>query len=530
MRIRFYLLALAAVVGLPQLTQAADYAAVNLRIQAGEEMIFNGEVYVSSDGCQVTDSAGVEHDIDGAKAICALTGVGQAGAFEYSVDYFEGIGLFLNSVNEYATDSVNYSEYWTFFVNYAGAEVGLADYTVSNGDEVLLSFGPYTSDALRVKIPDNEMIVGAPVFVRVQSVVDADKQIFAPVSGATVHFDDGNETVTVTTDKHGKARFMPTATSTSVTFYATKNGAVRSETGLITRYERNQAAKPLDSAAQVAMAQAGIALLKSDIDDAGLILGNQSLTEWAAMSLAAGDESANRLAEAVVAYEPKVSDGTNEIARHILALVALGYDPRNVNEIDYVERLKDTQSGKQFGSEAFVNDDIFAGLALLAAGEAGDAAEVKVALQAAKAGINKDGGVAFAVENNVSDVDTTAFFVQFVSAAQAQGNTMPMKGVHQAALHYLVQQQNLDGGFGYSDFQPSNSSSTAVVVQALHSIGRNPGQVLRNKRSAYNYLKSIQKDSGQFSYSVYVSSNYDVLNTAYAIIGLFHKSLPVTTQ
>lgn len=526
MRIRFYLLALAAVVGLPQLTQAADYAAVNLRIQAGEEIIYNSEVYVSSDGCQVTDSAGVEHDINGAKAICALTGVGQVGVFEYSVDYFDGVGLFLNSINDYVTPT-DYSEYWSFFVNYAGAEVGLADYTVSNGDEVLLSFGPYAPDALRVKIPDNEMIVGAPVFVRVQSVVDAAKQIFAPVSGATVHFDDGNEAVTVTTDKHGKARFMPTATSTSVTFYATKTGAVRSETGLITRYEHNQEAKPLDSAAQVAMAQAGIVLLKSDIDDAGLILGNQSLTEWAAMSLAAGDESANRLAEAVVAYEPKVSDGTNEIARHILALVALGYDPRNVNEIDYVARLKDTQSGKQFGSEAFVNDDIFSGLALLAAGEAGDAAEVKVALQAAKAGINKDGGVAFAVENNVSDVDTTAFFVQFVSAAQAQGNTMPIKGAHQAAIHYVLQQQNLDGGFGYSDFQPSNSSSTAVVVQALHSIGRNPGQVLRNKRSAYNYLASIQKDSGQFAYSVNVSSNYDVLNTAYAIIGLFHKSLPV---
>lgn len=531
MRPRFFLFLIPVLFSLtllwPRPSQATTLLAVDLRIQTSSETIFDQEVYLTDEGCTVTDSAGVDHTITGAKAICVLAAGGDTGQFEYSLENYSGIGLFLDSVNNYVTDSVNYSEYWSFFMNDASADVGLSDYTVENGDAVLLSFGPYATDALRVHLPDNEVLAGQKIHARVQALVVGTQSIFAPVAGATLQFDDGQQTLDVITDAFGKASFTPDPASSAVTLYATKAGAVRSVTTTVLVFDVHTKTDSINSNEQRTMAEAGVDLIKSDIGDNGQIFGNLSLTEWGAMALGAADTSADRLVDAVRAYDPAVSGGANELSRHILALVAIGDDPRNVNGVDYVDRLLKTKSDKQFGNTAFINDDIFAGLALLAVGEAGNSNDVNLVLRAAKAGINQDGGVSYAASNTTSDVDTTAFFLQFVYAAKQAGNTVPITRARQAALHFIRTQQNLDGGFGYSALEHSNSASTAVVLAALQSASRNPNSFRRNKRTAYNYLAAVQKDSGVFAYSTSVNSSYDVLNTAYAVIALFHKSLPV---
>lgn len=507
----------------PLVSQASSGATVDLRVQTSTETIFNAPVYVSGDGCTVTDRSGTTHAIAGVQAICALVEAGAMGAFEYAVDYYDGLGLFLASINEYAAPA-DYSEFWSFFVNYESASVGLADYTVTEGDAILLAFGPYTMDALRLRIADNEILAGDAVVVRVQRLADATSQHFESVAGATVIF---NDTVNVLTDAYGKAHYQPNQKSDTVTLYAMNTGAVRSMTQTMTVVDRNDAVKSVSQDVQAVMAADGVASLRAKMDDNGMILASQSLTEWAAMALAAHGESSDRLADAVLDYVPTVADGTNELARHILALAALGYNPQNVNGVDYIDRLKKTRSGKQFGSAAFVNDDIFAGLALLAAGEDGDSQSVRLAVRAAKQGIKADGGVSFAIASPTSDVDTTAFFIQFISAAQQAGSSIPITAAQKTATHYLVQQQNLDGGFGYADLSTSNAASSAVALQAMHSVDRSPQAIMRNKRTAHNYLAAVQQPSGQFAYSTDMSSSYDALNTAYAIIGLSQSALPV---
>lgn len=497
---------------------------VNIRLQTESETLYTGTVYISEKGCTVTDSAGTSHEIDGAKAICAFDAAAQIGQLEYGLEDYAGLGLFLNSIGDYVTDFATSDDYWSFFVNYEMASVGLVDYTVKNGDEVLLSFGPYTIDALRLKLPDNEILASDTLVVRVQRLGDAKSNTFIPVEGATVVF---NDSVSAVTDEFGKVRVTPSGKRETVTIMAVKDGSVSTATTSLTVFERNDHRSTLGAAKRQVFANAGADFLKSKISDDGMILESQSLTEWAAMALSASGESAHRLDSAVVAYEPTENNGTTEIARHILALVALGYDPHDANGIDYVHRLKTTQSNGQFGSPAFINDDIFAGLALLASGEDGNAKDVRFALKAAKEGINDDGGVSFSVARKQSDVDTTAFFLQFVVAAQNAGNTIPIAAARQEALHFILQEQNLDGGFAYTPLGASNSASTAVVVQALNSLGRDPNDIMQNKRTGYNYLSLVQNDSGQFFYSTDTSSAYDALNTAYAIIGLMDKSLPV---
>ncbi len=508
----------------PSRSLAAEGGTINVRIQTENTTLFDGQVYVTASGCTVTDDAGQEHVITGAKAVCALDAAAQLGQFDYNLGYYDSFGLFLNRVASFEP-TADYSKYWSLVVNYEMASVGLADYTVQEGDEVVLAFGSAASAALRLKVADNEVLEGKKLVVRVQRLVDAKKQTFAPVAGATVIF---NDNISVVTDNFGKASFRPTRNTTAVTVYATVADAVNSATETITVMPKNTTKRPVSIKQQHQLAAEGIKLLSGMIAPDGMILNSQSLTEWAAMAFAAGDvKIEKRLSKAVVAYTPTAADGTTELARHILALTAIGFDPHSVRGRDYVARLQATRRGQQYGSAAFVNDDIFAGLALLAAGEDGNAPAVRRAIKAAKAGLKKDGGVSYAVAGSQSDVDTTTFFLQLVNAAPAAGNSTPIAAARRAANHWLTQQQNLDGGFGYAAYTNSNSASSAVVLQALNSREHPTATILmRNRRTVLNYLAAVQKPNGLFAYSTTVSSSYDALNTAYAVIGLYQKSLP----
>jgi prenyltransferase beta subunit len=141
--------------------------------------------------------------------------------------------------------------------------------------------------------------------------------------------------------------------------------------------------------------------------------------------------------------------------------------------------------------------------------------------------MNSDGGVSFGVDTFTSDVDTTAFWLQFMLAANEAGSTVPTKVARQSALAFLRSEQNLDGGFGYSHGAVSNSASSAVVMQAFNAQQIDLADVRRNLRTPYNFMKSVQTDNGQFAYTTQQSSNYDLLNTAYAVIALNGGALPV---
>ncbi len=480
---------------------ATNYLVTDVRIETADDTIYSGSVYISDDGCTVSDADGVEHDITGAKAVCALNEAATLGGFDYILED-SSYGLYLTTVAEQAADAV---DYWSFFVNYTSASVGLADYDLTDGDSIILSLGGYPNTALELVAPVKEVLAGEKLVVRVKADGVA-------LEGATVHFNNQTDT----TDAFGKASFKPKQT-TSLDVYVEATGYTRSATTTIRVVPKHTANVMVSGAEQQAMITSAADYLASAMDDDGLLEGSQSVTDWAAISLAAAGLDTAQFSPAILTYDPTTDDAyaTGEIARHILALAALGEDPTDQNGVNYVARLLNTKEDGQFGDTAFVNDDIFAGLALLAAGVAADDADVQRAVVAAKDSVNADGGVSYAVAIDTSDVDTTAYFVQLLNAAGQTGK------VKQAAVRYLKDQQNLDGGWGYEDHGVSNSSSTAVALQALDKTVR------QNHRSGYNFLASVQKPNGRFSYGTDGSYSYETLNSAYAIMALAHQSLPV---
>lgn len=488
--------------------QAATYIPVTVRIETPDETIYNDTVYVADTGCTVTDSAAVEHQLTQPVAACALEAAAIAGDFKYTLDD-SSYGLYLSAIKKIvATDT----DYWLFDVNYQMASVGVADAVLTEGDDVLFTYGAWPNSPLQLTTRKKQVTVGQRFSARLQVYNDI-TAVFEPLANATVYFSDGT---TKTTNAAGRVSYKPTATGT-VTFYAEVDGYTRSNTGIVTVFARNRTHQVLVPATLTAMANKGADFLLSEINETGMIGGSQAITEWSAIALAATHNVNDVITKTVLAYEPTVNDGTTELARHILALVAIGQDPMNTNGVDYVARLKQTEHNNQFGSVDFVNDDIFAGLALLASGEAVDSQYVQYAVNAASAGINNDNGVSYAVALNTSDVDTTGYYLQLLQAVGGHGK------VRTQAMRYLIHQQNLDGGFGYSEHSASNSSSTAVALQALGEFGF---VIARNKRTGFNFLDSVQRNTGAFQYGTVEGQSVEQLNTAYAIPALVFQKLP----
>lgn len=487
---------------LAQPASAANYVQTNVRIETADSTIYSGDVYISDAGCTVKDSTGAKHVVTGAKAVCALKEAASLGDFTYSLAD-SSYGLYLTTV---ADQTGTGSDYWSFFVNYTAASVGVADQDLVDGDAMILSLGGYPNSALNVVLPAKEVLAGKALTAQ----VEADS---TPLSGATIYFND----TPVTSAASGLASFTPSVGMTSFDVYATADGYTRSATTTVRVTPQFTANTVVPGAEQHTMIITAADYLAQQTTQL------QSITDWTAISLAAAGLDTSSVSAAVLSYDPTtdLDYATGEISRHILALVAVGEDAHDVTGVDYVARLLSLESDNQFGDAAYVNDDIFAGLALLASGASTDDADVQLAIAAAKTSINTDGGVSYAVAQSTSDVDTTAYFIQLLNAAGDTGK------VEHTAMHYLVHQQNLDGGWGYSDHGASDSSSTAVALSALDSAGRTINKVRRNHRSGNNFLVSVQKPNGRFVYDTTGSASNESMNTAFVILALSHQPLPV---
>ncbi|MDP3970182.1 MAG: DUF4430 domain-containing protein [bacterium] len=507
--------------GIAQTAVAAEYVGANVRIETPDGTFYNSSVY--SNGCTITDSDGAEHVIDSATAVCMLDAAAMDGGFDY-VMKDSSFGLYLNQIDTYESDS----NFWLFYVNFESAAVGLADYQVTDGDEILLTFGSWPNTPLKLRVRKKQITPGQSISARVKEYSDV-SGAFEPAEGMSVMF--GNEVVTTNAD--GYAEYTPTSSGGDIDVYAINSGYTRSNTATIRTMKKNSTLKKLAKSDKETMANSGIDYLLSQLDENGMVSGSQSTTEWTAIALASADQTNGDIEQAVLKYEPTVSSGALELARHILALEALGQDSRDVNGIDFVKRLKRTRTANQFGSKLYVNDDIFAGLALLAADEPFNSEALAQALTYTNKSINDDGGVSFSVNAEESDVDTTAYYLQLLGAVRGQDDVTGVrsKNVRRITLQFIKKQQNLDGGWSYqrSSTQKvvSNSSTTAVALQAIKSVGKKPGKYSRNKRHGYNFLKAVQRKTGAFKYDQDGNQSVEVMNTVYAVPALLKEPLPI---
>ncbi|MBI4049436.1 MAG: DUF4430 domain-containing protein [Candidatus Doudnabacteria bacterium] len=224
--------------------------------------------------------------------------------------------------------------------------------------------------------------------------------------------------------------------------------------------------------------------------------------EWAIMAYASLGQSVGQN----FLRSPLNSNVATDYEKRILAITAIGGNPRTFGSEDFVAKLKSMFDGTQIGDPQLLNDDIFGALALSSAGEAGTI--VDSIRNYILNNQNSDGGWGFA-RGGSSDSNITAMAVAALRSAPS------------SAINYLNQSQDSSGGFSFTPGTPADGASTAWVIMGLNAAGSAPSE-------AKQFLEDLQLPDGSFKWKPNDTSGSPLV-TAYAVIALSGSTLPIQT-
>jgi len=220
-----------------------------------------------------------------------------------------------------------------------------------------------------------------------------------------------------------------------------------------------------------------------------------------------------------------------DLAKLILAAVALGENPRDLGGVDSVAKLEALGGADgRIGGDAdtFVSHTL--AILALASADRPISAAMTDYLRAAQ----QDSG-SWAWDGSAEtagDTNTTSFVLQaLVAAGEATDDSAVT-----AALSYYQGVQNDDGGWPYqnpSEFGTStDANSTAVVIQALLAAGQDPagsGWTTAEGNTPGTALESFQNESGAFAWQAAVPDD-NLLATVQALPALAGKAFPFATM
>ena len=256
-----------------------------------------------------------------------------------------------------------------------------------------------------------------------------------------------------------------------------------------------------------------------DTSNAQMYLIAYSNNPWSTMALSAL-ENPNIPTDHLISV-----NGTSAIdyAAPILAITALGQNPRTFASTDYVASLKNYYSENQIGDPTTLNDDFFGILALISAGEFSTDPIITNSKNFIFSHQNSDGGWGYTTASN-SDTNMTAAAILALLASGTESSNSQI----QSALSFLQTLQNDDGGFSYYSGASSDSSSTAWVVWALNALNINPDSLTKSGNTPILYLESNQDSQGFFKFQSDSSEDgFSAVTTAYAVLALQGKKLPL---
>ncbi|MFH1428100.1 MAG: DUF4430 domain-containing protein [Patescibacteria group bacterium] len=265
-------------------------------------------------------------------------------------------------------------------------------------------------------------------------------------------------------------------------------------------------------------------LAQASVSTGAAYLQNQTQDAWATQALVAAG-----ITNVDISYLVNVSSGlnpTNDYAKAILALAAVGENPTAFGQENYVAKLKSYFNNNQMGEEGLLNDDIWSILALASIYEV-NSPEAIASKNYILANQNADGGWGYSISSGSDTNDTASAVIALIEAGVSSSNQAIVK-----ALGYLQLTQNDDGGFPYDPGSiygiDSDSGSGAWVIAALNKAGVNPISWDKGGNNPITHLESLQdSDGGYWWVAPGVSEWNNKAMTAFAVIALANKSFPV---
>ncbi|MCK5510480.1 DUF4430 domain-containing protein [Candidatus Parcubacteria bacterium] len=254
------------------------------------------------------------------------------------------------------------------------------------------------------------------------------------------------------------------------------------------------------------------------VDDAITYLKAQAQDSWITQALAAAGETT------IANDHLKSVSGTlaTDYAKAILAVATIGEDPAAFGNIDYVAKLKTYYANNQMGDDGLINDDMWSILALASIGE-GASNEALKAKDFILDNQNADGGWGYSVGGDSDTNDTAAAIISLLEAGVSETDAVIIN-----AVSFLRSVQNADGGFGWTQGSNSDSGSDAWVICALNKLSVQPASWEKNGHNPVSHLESLQDTDGGYWWVAPGASDYNnKAMTTYAVIALSGKSFPV---
>ena len=206
--------AIPALLGRPYSEVSCNFKHANVRIQGSSNQLFSGDLIVD-DHITIIDEGSNPHELLIPSALGALDKASQLEGFPYNLQ--DGAwGLYVNSIN--GEEAIG-SEGWMFFANHESPPVGMAEYEVSDGDELLFYFGTWGIQETRLSVNDSLVNAGNSFTATVEYYDNG----WQALESATVHFG----LITEETDENGEA-ILPATAAGSFEAYADKEGFINS--------------------------------------------------------------------------------------------------------------------------------------------------------------------------------------------------------------------------------------------------------------------------------------------------------------
>jgi len=202
----------------------------------------------------------------------------------------------------------------------------------------------------------------------------------------------------------------------------------------------------------------------------------------------------DRVAGRLEGVDGVLSPGKNsEYSRVVIAMAAIGADPRDAGGYDLLEPLMDYDTTLLQG----VNGPIFALIALSCAG-LGDEPVARRYIEAIVSRQLPDGG--YAISGTISDPDTTAMAVTALARHRSQ---VDVTASIDRAVERLSKLQRESGG--YTSYSSTNSESVSQAIIALCSLGipisdsrfiKNGNSLLDNLLTYYIQGRGFEHEAG----------------------------------
>lgn len=497
-------------------------------IRAGEEIVFDGEIEFENSGTKtITDSSNTTHEIAQNSVLGVLTTLDEQSSlfFVNDLSYYSAFNAFyLRCITPLNKEAL--CDNWQYVVNGITPWQGLDAILLSGGENLAFYFGTphrvsleknsfevdenFVAKAEKYNYLDNTW--GILDTVNLGIIKDNIENPWSPIIVEEKLLNEQGQTDFVISEigeyKIGiKEDYYFPSYNISVIAKASTGGGGGSGGGIITH--------------NVLDIPKALAFLQSKQNSNGSL--NEDLyTDWLAIAYAKTPNADLNKIKDFLLTDILDTNLLTDYERRAMALMALGINPYNGTNVNYIERIVKSFDGEQFGDKNLYNDDIFALIILPHAGyDLNDEMFTK--------------SIAFAISKQKADgsfdgVDMTgASLVAFSKFPNVVGVSESINKM----LAYLQNTQEANGG--WLDAFSTSWASAGLIANSL-----NISSWEKNNLNPNDYLYKLQKEDGGVL-EIDISENQRIWATAYAmpvaqnlswhdILNNFSKIIPVSSS